>query len=126
VGLIGAGFLTVPVLTASADYAVSEVLGWRFGLDENPGRAPQFYGVILASTLLATEMNYLDINPVAALYWTSLIYGFLAPPLLAVLMLVSGNRAIMGARVNGPWVKVLGWAATALAAAAAGLVLTWV
>ncbi len=126
VGLIGAGFLAVPVLTASAAYALSEAMGWRYGLDANPGRAPQFYGIILASTLVATEMNYLGINPVAALYWTSVIYGFLAPPLLALLMIVSGNRAIMGDRVNGPWVKALGWAATAVAfAAALGLVATW-
>ncbi len=125
-GLIGAGFLAVPVLTASAAYALSEALGWRYGLDENPGRAPQFYGVILASTLVATEMNYVGINPVAALFATSLIYGFLAPPLLVLLMLVSSNPAIMGARVNGPWIKLLGWVATAVAAAAAvGLALTW-
>jgi NRAMP (natural resistance-associated macrophage protein)-like metal ion transporter len=126
IGLIGAGFLAVPVLTASAAYTLSEALGWRYGLDHNPGRAPQFYGVILASTLVATEMNYLGINPVAALYGTSVIYGFLAPPLLMILMLVSRNRAIMGPRVNGRGVTALGWVATvAAAAAAAGLAATW-
>jgi NRAMP (natural resistance-associated macrophage protein)-like metal ion transporter len=126
IGLIGAGFLAVPVLTASAAYALSEALGWRNGLDKNPGRAPQFYIIILISTLVAMELNYLGLNPVAALYWTSVIYGFLAPPLLALLMVISANPVIMGRRVNGPALKVLGWL-TALAAfaASAGLIASW-
>jgi Mn2+/Fe2+ NRAMP family transporter len=126
IGLIGAGCLAVPVLTASAAYALSEAFGWRYGLDSNPGRAPQFYGIILVSTLVAIELNYLGLNPVAVLYWTSVIYGFLAPPLLVLLMVVSGNSAIRGARVNGRALTVLGWVATAAATAAAvGLLVCW-
>jgi Mn2+/Fe2+ NRAMP family transporter len=127
VGLIGSGFLAVPVLTASAAYALSEAFGWMFGLDRNPGRAPQFYGVIFLSTLIAVGMNYLHINPVAALYGTSVLNGFVAPPLLAVLLFISNNRPIMGNRVNGLALNVLGGAATLAAfAAAVGLMLTWI
>jgi NRAMP (natural resistance-associated macrophage protein)-like metal ion transporter len=126
VGLIGAGLLAVPVLTTSAAYALSEALGWEYGLNRAPGRAPQFYAVIAVATALAAGMNYLNINPVVALYWTSVFYGFLAPPLLVVLLVISNNQAVMGRRVNGAAVNVLGGvAAVAMFAAAGALVLTW-
>ena len=127
VGLIGAGMLAVPVLTTSCAYALSEAFGWPFGLDRKIAQAPQFYAVILVSTLLAMGMNFLGLNPVHALFWTSLLYGFLAPPLLGLLMLLSGNRAIMGDCANGTAVTILGWVATAAASGAVvALVLTWV
>lgn len=122
-GLIGAGFLAVPILTASSAYAMSEVFGWRFGLDKQPGRAPQFYGVIALSTLVGIELNFVGIGAVTALYWTAVINGFLAPLLLVLIMLLSGNRAVMGERANGPLLGILGWltAAAMLLAAAASL-----
>lgn len=126
VGLIGAGFLAVPILTASGAYAVSEMVGWRYGLDERPERAPQFYGLIAASTLAGMLINFVGINPIQALFWTAVINGFLAPPLMVVIMLVGNSRKIMGDRVNTPLLNVLGWAATlAMFAAAVALVLTW-
>src|SRR6516164_6740196 len=73
VGLIGAGMQAVPVLTTSGAYALSEAFGWKYGLGRNPARAPQFYFVIVLSTLAAMEINYLGINPVAALFWTSVL-----------------------------------------------------
>ncbi|MBV8459713.1 MAG: divalent metal cation transporter [Candidatus Eremiobacteraeota bacterium] len=122
-GLIGSGFLAVPILTASSAYAMSEMFGWRFGLDKKPGRAPQFYGVIALSTIVGIELNFVGIGPVTALYWTAVINGFLAPLLLVLIMLVSGNRRIMGERANGPLLATLGWLTTAamLVAAAASL-----
>ncbi|MBV8164953.1 MAG: divalent metal cation transporter [Candidatus Eremiobacteraeota bacterium] len=122
-GLIGSGFLAVPILTASSAYAMSEIFGWRFGLDKKPGRAPQFYGVIALSTIVGIELNFVGIGPVTALYWTAVINGFLAPLLLVLIMLVSGNRRIMGERANGPLLATLGWLTTAamLVAAAASL-----
>jgi NRAMP (natural resistance-associated macrophage protein)-like metal ion transporter len=122
-GLIGAGFLAVPILTASSAYAMSEVFRWRLGLDKQPGRAPQFYGVIALSTVVGIELNFVGISPVRALYWTAVLNGFLAPLLLALVMLISGNRRIMGARANGPLLATLGWltAAAMLVAAAASL-----
>jgi NRAMP (natural resistance-associated macrophage protein)-like metal ion transporter len=125
-GLVGSGFLAVPILTGSAAYAVSEALGWRYGLDEKPVRCRQFYGIIAASTLLGMGINFLHINPIAALFWTAVINGFLTPPLLVVIMLVANNRRVMGERVNGTWSNILGWATTAaMFAAAIALILTW-
>jgi NRAMP (natural resistance-associated macrophage protein)-like metal ion transporter len=125
-GLVGSGFLAVPILTGSSAYAVAEALGWRHGLDEKPHRARWFYAVIVASTLVGAAINFVGVNPVDALFWTAVLNGFLAPPLLVVIMLIANNRAVMGERVNGVVANVLGWATTAaMFAAAVGLVLTW-
>jgi NRAMP (natural resistance-associated macrophage protein)-like metal ion transporter len=126
VGVIGAGFLGVPVLTGSSAYAMAEALGFRYGLDDKPRRAKLFYAMIIVPTLIGTLVNFLGINPIRALFWTAVINGFLAPPLLVVIMLVASNRRVMGERVNGRWANVVGWATTAtMLAAGIGLVLTW-
>jgi NRAMP (natural resistance-associated macrophage protein)-like metal ion transporter len=125
-GLIGAGFLAVPILSGSAAYALAEAFGWRYGLDRNPARAKQFYAVIAASTLLGMLINFVGINPIDALFWTAVINGFVAPPLLVLIMLIANNRGIMGERVNGPLTNVLGWlTAAVMFAAVAGLLVTW-
>ena len=125
-GLIGAGFLAVPILTGSAAYALSEVFGWRYGLDQNPGRAGQFYGVIVGATLVGMLLNFLGINPIDALFWTAVINGVLAPPLMVLIMLVANNREVMGQHTNGVTINVLGWLATlAMFGAAMALMLTW-
>jgi Mn2+/Fe2+ NRAMP family transporter len=108
-GLLGTGMLAVPVLTTSAAYAVAEAFGWKRGLDRKAGNAKGFYGVIIASTIIGIELNFLGISPIRALYWTSVIYGFMAPPLLAVIILVSSNRKIMGEWANGRGIAALGW-----------------
>jgi len=126
VGLMGAGFLAVPILSGSAAYAMSEAFGWKYGLDSRPGHAKQFYGVIAAATLVGLGINFIGISPIDALFWTAVINGFVAPPLLVLIMLVSNNRKVMGERVNGLWLNVLGWLATLLMfAAAIGLVFTF-
>jgi NRAMP (natural resistance-associated macrophage protein)-like metal ion transporter len=125
-GLIGTGVLAVPILTGSAAYATAEAFGWRCGLDEKPGRAPEFYLVMGASTAAALAIDFLGVPPVRALFWTAVINGFLSPPLLVFVMFIANNRAVMGARVNGLALNVLGWATTALMfAAAVALMLTW-
>jgi Mn2+/Fe2+ NRAMP family transporter len=125
-GLIGAGFLGVPVLTGSSAYAMAEALGWNYGLDEKPRRAKLFYAMIVAPTLIGMLINFVGINPIRALLWTAVINGFLAPPMLVVIMLIANNPRIMGERVNGPWTNIVGWATTVVMfAAAIGLVLTW-
>ena len=125
-GLIGTGLLAVPILTTSGAYAVCEAFSRKCSLDAKPNRAPFFYVVIGASTLVGVLINYLGINPIEALFWTSVVNGLLAPPLLVLVMLVANNRAIMGKHVNGWRVNVLGWGTTAIMfAAAIGLVLTW-
>jgi NRAMP (natural resistance-associated macrophage protein)-like metal ion transporter len=124
-GLIGAGFLGVPVLTGSSAYAVAEARGWKHGLDEKPRRAKLFYAMIVIPTLIGMLINFVGINPISALFWTAVINGFLAPPLLVVIMRIANNRAIMGERANGPLTNIVGWATTAtMWAAAISLVLT--
>jgi Mn2+/Fe2+ NRAMP family transporter len=124
VGLIGAGFLGVPVLTGSSAYAVAEAFGWRSGLDEKPHRAKRFYAMIAVPTLTGMLINFVGINPIKALFWTAVINGFLASPILVVVMLVANNETIMGERVNGFWTNALGWLITAVMfAAAIGLAL---
>jgi len=125
-GLIGAGFLCVPILTGSAAYAIAEALGWKHGLDEKPRRAKLFYGVIAASTLVGMLINFMGVNPIKALFWTAVINGFLAPPILIVIMLVANNKAVLGGETNGRLTNVIGWITTlAMFAAAIALVLTW-
>ena len=119
--------LAVPVLTGSAAYAVSEAFGWKYGLDEKPYRAKQFYAVIVAATLVGMLINFLGINPITALFWTAVLNGFLAPPLLIVIMLVANNQKIMGKRVNGRWLNILGWlTALIMTVAAIALIVTFI
>jgi NRAMP (natural resistance-associated macrophage protein)-like metal ion transporter len=119
VGLIGAGFLAVPVLTGSAAYALAEALGWSHGLDKRPRRAKQFYIIIVIATLAGMLINFLGINPIAALFWTAVINGVLAPPLLVLLMLIANNPKVMGEHVNGRWLNLGGWITTLVMSAAA-------
>jgi NRAMP (natural resistance-associated macrophage protein)-like metal ion transporter len=126
VGLIGSGLLAVPILTGSSAYAVTGALGGRHGFNQKPSRAKLFYGVIVVSTLVGVLINFIGINPIRALFLAAIINGFLAPPLLVVIMLVANNKQIMGDRVNGRWSNLLGWATTVVMfVAAVALVLTW-
>ena len=126
VGIIGAGFLAVPVLTGSSAYAVAETFGWKYGLDTKPKQAKQFYAVIAISTFIGALINFIGINPMAALFWTAVINGVLAPPLLVLIMIVSNNKKIMGNRVNGRFTNCVGWtAAIIMFAAGIGMFATW-
>lgn len=125
-GLIGAGFLAIPILTGSAGYALSETFGWKYGLGERPDRAPQFYTIIAISTLFGIQMNFMGINAIAALFWTAVINGVLAPVLLVFIMLIANNKKIMGKRVNGPASNIIGWATmVVMTVAAVALFATW-
>ena len=125
IGLIGSGVLAVPVLTGAAAYAVTEAFRWRWGLDRKPTRAPQFYVVIIAATLVGMAINFLGINPITALVLTAVLNGLIAPPLLVLVMLVSNDRKAMGERTNGRLLNVVGWVTTiAMGVAAVALVVT--
>lgn len=125
IGLIGSGFLAVPILVGAGAYGVAETFGWRHGLDKNPARARQFYLVIVASTIVGMGINFIGIDPIKALFWSAMINGLLAPPLLLVIMLVANNDAVMGNRRNGRWLNLLtGLATLIMFAAAIGLVAT--
>jgi Mn2+/Fe2+ NRAMP family transporter len=124
-GLIGAGALAVPILTGSAAYGVAEAMGWKYGLDERPRRAKLFYGMIVLSTVAGMLVNFIGINPMTALVWTAVINGFLAPPILVIVMLIANNTDVLGDHVNGPIANTVGWVTTAVMfAAAIGLAVT--
>jgi len=126
IGLIGSGFLAVPILTGCNAYAVAEAFARRHGFNQKLRQARLFYGVIIASTLVGVLINFVGINPIRALVLAAIINGFLAPPLLVAIMLVANNRQIMGRHVNGRWANILGWTTTlVMFLAALALVLTW-
>ena len=125
-GLIGSGFLAVPVLTGSSAYALCETFRWRFGLDKKFHGARRFYIVIAVSTLIGVAITFLKIPPVTALFWTAVINGVLAPPLIVLIMLVSNSKKVMKDRTNGKLTNVLGWGtAVIMTAAAVGMFITW-
>lgn len=118
-GIVGTGLLAVPILTCSASYALSEALGWRYGLNQRPLAAKGFYGIIIASTLLGSLIDFIGINPIQALVWTAVLNGLIAPPLLLVILHVANNRLLMGERKNGWLLNLLGWITTLAMAGAA-------
>ncbi len=119
IGLIGAGILAVPILTASAAYGVADAFGWKGSLDATPLNARRFYGVIVVASLVGIAINFLGIDPIQALVATAILNGLLAAPVLILVMRVSSDRQVMGERTNGRWLNVLGWATTVVMAGAA-------
>ncbi len=117
-GILGTGLLAVPVLAGSAAYAVSEAFAWREGLELRPTQAKCFYGAIAVATLAGIGLNFTRLDPVKALYWSSVVNGVLAAPVMAAIMLVAANGRIMGRLTLSPAMRVGGWAATALMAVA--------
>lgn len=119
VGIIGTGLLAVPVLAGSAAYGIAEAAGWREGLGETLDHARGFYAVIALSTLVGLALNFLGINPIAALVYTAVINGIVAVPLLALILRVANDRAIMGEHANGRLANVFGGLTLVVMAAAA-------
>ncbi len=117
-GIIGTGLLAIPVLAGSASYAIAELFGWRAGLDFKLRQARRFYAVLAAAVAAGMALDALGINAIRLLFLAAVLNGVMAPPLLVLVMLVANNRAIMGPRVNGPWLNVLGWLTTAMMTAA--------
>ena len=111
-GIIGTGLLALPILAGSAAYAVAETFRLREGLYLKLRQAHGFYGAILFSTLIGFAMNLIDVNPMKALYYTAVLNGMVAPPLLFMIMLISNNQKIMKDKVNGPASNVMGWITT--------------
>ena len=117
-GIIGTGMLAVPVLAGSVAYAVGETEGWRTGLDNMPWQAKGFYGVIGAAVLLGIGIDFSPIDPFEALYWSAVLNGLIAVPMMAAMMFVAHDRC-MGKFCPGPWLTRLGWLSTGVMAAAA-------
>ena len=113
-GIVGTGSLAIPVLAGSASYAVSEVFGWPTGLDLRASQGRRFYLVLGAAIAGGVFLHGLHLNPIRLLFMAAIVNGLLAPPLLVLVMLVGSSRRIMGDRVNGFWLNVLGWIAVAV------------
>lgn len=118
-GILGVGLIGVPVLAGSAGYALSEAMGWREGLERKPTDARGFYGVIIISVLAALVIQYSPINPMKALFWSAVINGVVAVPLVAVITLLASRKSVMGAYTAGRLLVVLGWITTAVMGIAA-------
>ena len=115
-GIVGTGLLAVPVLAGSAAYATCEVFGWTGSLDKRPGEAKAFYGVIAAATLGGLALTFSSLDPVKALYWSAVVNGLLAAPLMSVIMLIATNPRIMGRLALPMSMRLVGWLATAVMA----------
>ena len=108
VGIIATGLLALPILAGSASYAVSESFGWREGLYQKLKRAHGFYAVITIATLVGLLINFIGIDPIVALYYTAIINGIIAPPLIIMILFIANNKKIMGERTNSPFLNILG------------------
>jgi NRAMP (natural resistance-associated macrophage protein)-like metal ion transporter len=125
-GIIGTGMLAVPVLAGSAAYAVGEAFHWRVGLGQQPRRARAFYGVIVAATTVGAVLNFTSLDPIKALFWSAVINGVAAVPIMVMIMLMSSRTKIMGQFTLKPALMTLGWLATAIMALAViGMFATW-
>ena len=126
-GIIGVGFLAVPVMTTGAAYDVVQGLGREGSLHDAPDENRLFYAIIAAVTLLAVGLNFLGFNPMKALIWSGIVQGFSVPPLLLLMMLLTNSRSVVGARTNSRWTNLLGWLTTGVTfLCAAALVATWI
>jgi NRAMP (natural resistance-associated macrophage protein)-like metal ion transporter len=124
-GLIGTGMLGVPVLVGSCAYAVAEGAGWRCSMADKPRDAREFYAVMAVAMALGLVLNFVGFNAVKMLFWSAVINGLLAPPLILLVILLTSSHKVMGKRVNSPPLKYLGWATFAvMTAAAAGMIIT--
>jgi Mn2+/Fe2+ NRAMP family transporter len=111
-GIIGTGLLAVPVLAGSAAYGVAETFRWRASLETRPQQAPQFYVVLSGATILGVLLNFAGIDPIKALYWSAILNGITAVPLMFALMLLANNKAVVGKFVLPAYLRWMGWAAT--------------
>lgn len=128
IGIIGTGLISVPVLTASASYAVSESFGWKEGLYRKFNQAPKFYGIIVAATGIGLWINFSGIDPIKALVYTAIINGFAAVPILVVITKISNNKKILGEKTNNRISNIISTIAVAMMAVTATLTVlyTWV
>jgi len=125
-GIVGTGLLAVPVLAGSAAYAVGEALQWPIGLARLPREARAFYGTIAVATAIGAAINFIGIDPIKALFWTAVLNGVIAVPLMVVSMMMAMSPRVMGRFVLSRPLAVMGWLATAvMALIVAAMFLTW-
>jgi Mn2+/Fe2+ NRAMP family transporter len=125
-GIIGTGLLAVPVLAGSAAYGVGETLRSPVGLTREPKDALVFYGTLGFATLIGVGLNLTPLNPIKALYWSAVINGIVAVPVMALMMFMVARSSVMGEFVIRGWLAALGWAATiTMMLSVAGMAVTW-
>jgi Mn2+/Fe2+ NRAMP family transporter len=125
-GIIGIGLLAVPVLAASGAYALGEALGWTTGLDRKPLDAKAFYVTIAISTLIGVGINFIGLDPIKALFWSAVINGVVAVPLMVIIMLMAMRQDVMGDFVLPRALWAMGWLSTATMAVVVAIMLaTW-
>ena len=118
-GILGVGLIGVPVLAGSSAYALAEAMGWKEGLERRARDARGFYGVIAVSVLGALVIQYSPISPMKALFWSAVINGVVAVPLMVVIMILVAKRSVMGAHTASRSLQILGWIATGVMGLAA-------
>lgn len=118
-GVIGTGFLAIPVLSGSLSYIVSETFGWKGNLDKKFGQAKAFYLVIIVSLVVGLLLNYIGLSPIQALVYTAILYGITSPVIIAIVLHIGNNKKIMGEYKNGRLSNVLGIVTLVLMSAAA-------
>ncbi|MDB5456687.1 MAG: Mn2+/Fe2+ transporter, partial [Caulobacter sp.] len=125
-GIIGTGLLALPVLAGSSAYALGEAHGWHVGLGRKPHRAKAFYAAIAVATLVGIVLNLTPIDPIKALFWSAVINGVVAVPVMALMMHLSSHETAMGPFKLPVGLRIVGWTATGvMALAAIGLFATW-
>ena len=118
--------VAVPVLAGSAAYAVTETLEWQSGLDKKLHEAKEFYAIVAIATLGGVVLNFTPIDPIKALFWSAVINGVVAAPVMVLMMHLSSHRPAMGDFKLSPGLAVMGWIATGvMAVAAISLIATW-
>jgi NRAMP (natural resistance-associated macrophage protein)-like metal ion transporter len=113
-GIVGTGLLAVPILSGSAAYAVAEAFAWPIGLGRTVTTAKGFYAIVTIATLLGVSLNFSAVDPIKALFWSAVINGVIAVPIMAIMMLMANRRDVMGPFVVTQRLKALGWIATAV------------
>lgn len=113
-GIIGTGFLAIPILAGASSYALSESFGWQSGLHHTIKEAKIFYGIIVCSMIIGLGINFIGLDPIKALLYSAVINGLVAPVILILILLISSNKKIMGEKSNSPTVNAIGWLTTFL------------
>jgi NRAMP (natural resistance-associated macrophage protein)-like metal ion transporter len=118
-GIIGTGLLAIPVLAGSAAYGVAEAMRWKFGMERKVAEATHFYGIIAAAVLIGLALNFTAVDPIRALFWTAVINGVVAVPLIVVIMLMASRARVMHQFVIPDYLKWGGWITAAFMTASA-------
>jgi NRAMP (natural resistance-associated macrophage protein)-like metal ion transporter len=125
-GILGTGLLAVPVLAGSSAYALAEAMQWEAGLSRSPNEARQFYATIVGGTVIGVGINFINIDPIKALFWSAVINGVAAVPLMVVMMIMTMQSKVMGRFTLPRWLWAIGWVSTAaMAFAVVTMLATW-